>query len=417
MLVRYWILIFSLVCAAAAQDEPPAVDSAAATDSAAPETRVGQIELVRQEKSQTLEPEEPEKGDRIFSRIQDNQIFERLTGEAEGWRIKMGGMIPYSGFSLGPEYYRHLLHQRAIFQTTAVGSYKQFYRVDSSFRMPSLVNDHAFFSLDAMTFSYPRVDFYGQGPHSNKQGRSDFSLEQTGFSGTAGVKPLRYLSIGATGGYLFTHLGPGQENRFASSTDLFTNQTAPGIQGSSNFAQGGGYVQFDWRDDPGDPANGGSYTARYTDFDDVRRGQFSFQRLDLEADQYIGFLNNQHVIALRGKVEATEAGSGQHVPFYLEPTLGGPDDLRGYRAYRFYDRDAVVVSGEYRWNVLGSLAMAVFYDAGQVFDKWQQITFHDLHTDYGFGFRVKTSKGVFMRIDTAFSHEGVAVWARFNNIY
>jgi uncharacterized membrane protein YhfC len=67
--------------------------------------------------------------------------------------------------------------------------------------------------------------------------------------------------------------------------------------------------------------------------------------------------------------------------------------------------------------LIGSLAMAVFYDAGQVFDRWQQINFHDVHTDYGFGFRVKTAKGVFMRVDTAFSHEGVAVWARFNNIY
>jgi len=409
--MRPWTLAILSVCAAAAQDQPTAADRAV------PETRAGQIELQRQEKSQSLEPEEPEKGEKVFNRIQHSQIFERLTGEIEGWRIKMGGLIPYSGFSLGPEYYRHLLHRQAIFQTTAVGSYKEFYKVDSSFRMPSLANDHAFFRLDAMTFNYPRVDYYGQGPNSSKRGRSDYSLEESGFSGTAGVKPFRYLSIGATGGYLFTHVGPGQESGFASSTDLFTNQTAPGIQSPSNFAQGGGYVQFDWRDNPGDPAHGGAYTARYTDFDDVRRDHYSFQRLDLEVDQYIGFLNDQHVIALRGKVEATEAGSGQQVPFYLEPTLGGPDDLRGYRAFRFYDYDAAILNGEYRWNVLGSLAMAVFYDAGQVFDKWQQINFRNLHTDYGFGFRVKTSKGVFMRIDTGFSHEGVAVWARFNNIY
>jgi outer membrane protein assembly factor BamA len=212
-------------------------------------------------------------------------------------------------------------------------------------------------------------------------------------------------------------VGPGEKDSFASSTETFTNETAPGIQSPSNFAQGGGYVTFDWRDTPGDPANGGLYTARYTDFDDVRYGLFSFQRLDLEADEYFGFLNNQHVIALRGKVEATESGAGQQIPFYLEPTLGGPDDLRGYRAYRFYDHDAAVLTAEYRWNVLGNLAMAVFYDAGQVFDRWQQINFHNVYTDYGFGFRVKTHKGVFMRLDTAFSHEGVAVWARFNNIY
>jgi outer membrane protein assembly factor BamA len=412
MFVRHWILTFSLACAAVAQEEPPADGSAAAV-----ETRAGQIELQRQEKAQTLEPEEEEKGEEVFDRVQHSQIFERLTGEIEGWRIMMGGMIPYSGFSLGPEYYRHLLHQQAIFQTTAVGSYKKFYKVDSSFRMPSLVNDHAFFSLNAMTFNYPRVDYYGQGPNSSKRGRTDYSLEESGFSGSAGVKPFRYLSIGATGSYLFTYVGPGHDDSLASSTDVFNNQTAPGLESPSNFAQGGGFVAFDWRDNPGDATHGGLYSVHYTDFDDVRRSHYSFQRLDLEADQYFGFLNDQHVIALRGKVEATEAGSDQQIPFYLEPTLGGPDDLRGYRAFRFYDHDAAVFTGEYRWNVLGSLAMAIFYDAGQVFDKWQQIGLHNLHTDYGFGFRVKTSKGVFMRVDTGFSHEGVAVWARFNNIY
>ncbi len=283
--------------------------------------------------------------------------------------------------------------------------------------MPSLGSDHAFFGVDATTLNYPRVDYYGQGPDSRKRGRSDYSLEETSFNGSAGVKPIHALSIGATGGYLLTHVGPGQEDDFASSTSLFTNQTAPGIQSPANFVEGGAYVQFDWRDNPGDASNGGAYSARYSDFDDVRRGHYSFRRLDLSVEQYFGFLNDQHVLALRGKVEATEAGAGQQVPFYLEPTLGGPDDLRGYRAFRFYDRNAALLTGEYRWNILGSLAMAIFYDAGQVFDNWRQINFRNLHADYGFGFRVKTSKGVFMRIDTAFSHEGVAVWARFNNIF
>jgi outer membrane protein assembly factor BamA len=149
----------------------------------------------------------------------------------------------------------------------------------------------------------------------------------------------------------------------------------------------------------------------------VRYGEYSFQRLDLEADQYFGFFNDQHVIALRGKVEATEPWSGQQVPFYLEPTLGGPDDLRGYRAFCFCDRNALVLNSEYRWNLVGSLAMALFVDAGQVYDKWEQINLRNLHTHYGFGFRVKTGNAVFMRIDTGFSHEGVAVWARFNNIF
>jgi hypothetical protein len=310
-MIRTYLLTIALVCVASAQD---GVQTATP---AAPQTRAEQIQLQRQKKAASLSPEKEEKGERVFDRIQNNQIFERLTGEIEGWRIMMGGMIPYSGFSIGPEYYRHLLNRQAVFQTTLVGSYKEFYKLDSSFRMPSLASDHAFFSLDGTTFSYPRIDYYGQGPNSSKAGRSDYSEEETGFSGTAGVKPFRYLKIGATGGYLLTHVGPGHDDDLGSTYLIYNAQSAPGLLSPSNFAQAGGYVQFDWRDNPGDPAHGGNYIARYTDYDDVRRGDYSFQRLDLEVDQYFGFLNDQHVIALRGRVEATEAGSGQQVPFYL----------------------------------------------------------------------------------------------------
>lgn len=382
-----------------------------------PQTRAGQIELQRQQKAARLKSEGPEKGEKVFNRIQKNQIFERITGEIEGWRIKMGGLIPYSGFSLGPEYYRHFWHEQAVLQSTLVGSYKEFYKFDTNFRLPSLAGDHAFILLDGTTLSYPRVDYYGPGPDSSKHGRSDYSLEETGFSGTAGVKPFRYLRMGVTGGYLLTHVGPGQEDELASTDKIFNEQTTPGIESPSNFAQGGGFLQFDWRDRPGDPAHGGNYTARYTDYDDVRRGAYSFQRLDLDIEQYFGFLNDQHVIALRGRVAATEAWNGDRVPFYLEPTLGGPDDLRGFRAFRFYDNNAAVLNGEYRWNLIGSLGMALFVDAGQVYDSWHQVNFRRLHKDYGFGFRVKARNGVFMRIDTAFSGEGVLVWARFNNVF
>jgi hypothetical protein len=41
------------------------------------------------------------------------------------------------------------------------------------------------------------------------------------------------------------------------------------------------------------------------------------------------------VIALRGVVSATESASGQDVPYFLMPDLGGSHTLRGYPAWRF----------------------------------------------------------------------------------
>ena len=105
------------------------------------------------------------------------------------------------------------------------------------------------------------------------------------------------------------------------------------------------------------------------------------------------------------------------MPFYLQPTLGGSEDLRGFRPFRFYDNNAVILNGEYRWEVFSGLDMALFVDAGQVFPDWRKINYRHLQTDAGFGFRFNVRNDVFLRIDTAFSHEGFQIWFKFNNVF
>ena len=396
----------------AAQDPPDA-----AVVPSPPQSRASLIQQERHRKAATLVPEQQAQGEKILDRLEHNEIVQRVTGQAEGWRVKLGGLITYSGFAMGPEYFRRVLHEQGTFRATLVGSTHSFYKMETEFRMPSLAGDHAFFDIDAVRLGYPRVDYYGPGPHSNIHGRSDYLLENTSFGSRAGLRPLKRLRLGVAGQFLAVNVGPGREREFASTDQLFTEQTTPGIQYQSNFLQGGSFLQYDWRDDPGDPRRGGNYLAQFSTFDDVRRGHYSFDRLDLEADEYFGFFNRRRVIALRAKIAATDPHAGNQVPFYLQPTLGGPDDLRGFRAFRFYDNDTAVLTGEYRWQIVNNLDMALFVDAGQVFDKWQQINFRHLETDYGFGFRVLQRNGVFLRIDTGFSREGFAIWFKFNNIF
>jgi outer membrane protein assembly factor BamA len=123
------------------------------------------------------------------------------------------------------------------------------------------------------------------------------------------------------------------------------------------------------------------------------------------------------VIAFRALGEFTDPRRGQFVPFYLQPNLGGPDNLRGYRAYRFYDNTAVVATAEYRCEIFSGLDMALFADAGNVFPRWQDIKVTGVKTDAGFGFRFNVRNNVFMRLDTGFSREGFQVWFNFANIF
>ena len=381
------------------------------------QTRAGQIEAQRRQKAAMLKPEEPLRAERILDRVEHSEVLERLTGAAPGWRLHLGGLITYSGFAMGPEYFRKVLHDQAEFRASVRGSTKSFYLMDTEFNMPSLADGHAFLNFYGVHRDYPRVDYYGPGPDSSRHGRTAFRLEDTSFEARGGVNPFAHLYLGGLGRYLLNNIGPGTDIRFASSDKVFTEQTTPGIQFQTNFFQSGAFLQYDWRDSRGNPHAGGNYVAQFSNYLDVRRGGYSFDRLDLEVDQYIPLFNRTHVIALRGKIEASDAYTGDHVPFYLQPTLGGPDDLRGFRAFRFYDNNAAILNGEYRWQVFHGMDMALFVDAGQVFDRWQQINLRGVETDYGFGFRMIQRDAVFLRIDTGFSREGFAIWFKFGNFF
>jgi outer membrane translocation and assembly module TamA len=123
------------------------------------------------------------------------------------------------------------------------------------------------------------------------------------------------------------------------------------------------------------------------------------------------------VFTVHGASSLTTAGNGQLVPFYLQPTLGGANTLRGYRFNRFYGDNSVMVNGEYRWFCSPTVDMAVFADAGKVFQRWEQWNFHHLESDVGFSVRFKGRAGTpVFSVDTGFSHEGFQLWFRVNTI-
>ena len=74
-------------------------------------------------------------------------------------------------------------------------------------------------------------------------------------------------------------------------------------------------------------------------------------RVDLDAWQVIPLFNETRVIAVHGAASLTDTNGAQQVPFYLQPTLGGPDTLRGYRFERFYGNNSTLLTAEYRWDV------------------------------------------------------------------
>jgi hemolysin activation/secretion protein len=109
---------------------------------------------------------------------------------------------------------------------------------------------------------------------------------------------------------------------------------------------------------------------------------------------------------------------GNQLPLYLQPVLGGNDDLRGFGGYRFRSDHSLYLGAEHRWHVSSNLEMAAFIDAGKVVDlKRDAVDPTRLHYSGGLGLRVRARAAVVSRIDFAFSREGFRMMWTFSDIY
>jgi|HigsolmetaAR202D_1030399.scaffolds.fasta_scaffold05197_1 Outer membrane protein/protective antigen OMA87 len=381
-------------------------------------TRADEIQEERRKKQASLEPDETRGIERALQQIKEYKVLERFTAGIAGFRLRLGGMATGSGFAIGPEYLRRdLADGKYTFRASTVLSTRSWYLQEVQFSAPHLLQDSAFFDLSGVHRNFGSLNYYGPGPDSQKTGRSNFRLEDTDFSATAGIRPFKNVVAAATGGYLLVNAGPGIDSRFTSAEQIYTEATAAGLTQQTNFLHAGGQLQYDYRDNPGGPRRGGNYFANFNWYLDRDLNLFSFRRLNLEAQQYFPFFHERRVIALRARSANTYASSGQRVPFYLQPVLGGSDDLRGFRPFRFYGDNLLLMNAEYRWETFSGLDAALFVDAGKVYDRRSQLNLHDLETSYGFGLRANVRNNVFLRVDVGFSREGFQVWLKFNNVF
>jgi outer membrane protein assembly factor BamA len=381
-------------------------------------SRAEEIEAARKQKAAQLRPEETSNTERMLVEFKERRILEKITYGIGGVRARVGALVTGSGFAFGPEYFRNDLRDgNVVVRATTQFSFRGYQLYDLELNLPKIAHDHGFFELHATHRNYPQMQYYGPGPDSSKNGRSDYRLEDTAFSFATGVKPVRQLRLGAIGGFTEVNVGPGTDKRFVNTEQIFGPAVTPGIDTQTDFFQGGVFAQLDYRDIPGGPRSGGNYIARFIYNKDSDLQRHTFRKLDLEVQQYIPLFNARRVIALRGRSELTYKNPGQTVPFYMQPTLGGSNDLRGFRPWRFYDDNLLVFNGEYRYEIFAGMDMALFADAGKVFHSKSQLNVHDLEGAYGFGLRFNARNSVFMRIDVGFSHEGFQVWTKFNNVF
>ena len=388
----------------------------------AQETRAEAAYRLRADKAEALQRYEQGRVETFLSRMESEYLVQRVFNPPNGVFLRYGGFPEGAGLAAGPA---HRYSNRWLTLTTSGAvSVQRYWDVETRLAFPRVVaaprrEEGRFFAeVGARLRDLPREDFYGLGPDTERSTRSNYSLRETSIEATGGVSPLSWLSVAGSVEYLRPRVGRGRDPRLPSTEQLFTDADAPGLHGQPDFRRVGARVSVDYTDRLVAPRSGGRYVISYSKYEDQDAGSRSFGRWDLDVRQYIPLVGRSRFLALRAYAASAAPDGGQEVPFFLQPTLGGGDSLRGLPSYRLRDRNLLLLQAEYRWEVNYFLAGVIFYDAGQVARRRADFKLGELKHDYGFGVRLGWMQDAAVRAEVAFGgNEGPRLVLKFNDAF
>jgi hypothetical protein len=391
----------------------PAVVSAQAAPAPAP---AGQAEPVAEPRGLFVEPRGLAKGIEFAEG--------RLGGGDNGDRVKpgfypeLGNMVTGAGWISAGVGYRHpMLNDRALVDLSTGISWRAYKMAQARFELTSLAGGRVAVGTQFRWQDLPQITYFGNGANSLESNRSEYRLKSINQVGYVTFRPRAGLALDGRVGWLSgPELGrpAGAFLRGNPSTDeVFPGEPAFQLAEQPDYLYGETALTADTRDEPGYPTRGGIYRASWTRYSDRDAGRFSFQRWEAEASHFVPLANRNLVVALHGWLVGTSPESGHDVPFYLMPSLGGNNTLRGYSDYRFHDRYLGLVNAEARVAIFEHVDAVGFVDAGNVAARWSELDLD--RRSYGVGVRVHGRDATYARLEFARSAEGWHVVFRMND--
>jgi hypothetical protein len=380
-----------------------------------PATRAEADRQRREAKNATLRPYQPGGFERTMHFVEEKGVF---LLDREGFYPKLGSLAVGSGFAYGLGFRdRDLFSDKGRMDLWAARSLRGYWATEARLTFPELANDHLLIDTWVAHRDYPQEDFFGLGPDSARADQTSYAIKADRIGTRIGVRPFPPLLAGGGVEYLNPRLGPGEDSRVPSIEEIFDPTTAPGLGESIDYVRSIAFLEIDYRE-PKNARQGGWYRVDFSHLDDRTTGRYTFNRVDADLRQFVGFLAGRRVIAARLFVSASDTDADRAMPFYLMPTLGGNDTLRGFREYRFRGPHAILVQGEYRFEIWSGLDVALFYDAGKVALTRSDLDFEDLQSDYGFGFRFNTNEAIIFRVDAGFgSRDGKHLYIVWGGVF
>jgi Omp85 superfamily domain len=364
-----------------------------------PETRQSAVENAAVEKAQSLHPYEVTTAEKVMTRIE-----RRFTNQTVKFHPYFQNAYRGGGFAAGAGY---MFHPGPYSTLDVRGSYSlsSYKLAEAEFNSPRLFDRRGQLTVLGGWRDATQVAFYGLGMKSSTDDRANYGFEQPFGSALLTIRPTRRVFM-VRGGFEAAKWDLKSGTGSAPSLDeISTPEVLPGLGATTTYLHTQTTVGVDWRPSSGYARRGGFYGVTghdYTDRDDA----LGFRQLEYEVIQHIPILRETWVISLHGLAKTTWTKGDEVAPFYMLPTLGGGSSLRGFSSFRFTDRHSLLLQAE--WRIMGNrfFESAVFYDAGKVAARKEDLDLNHLKSDYGFGLRFHAPLATVLRVDVARSNEG-----------
>jgi len=397
------------------------------------QTRDEMLKQKRLEKAKNLKPYKYTKLEKLLLFIENNPFEEIMKNGIYGFMPAIGGLKSGSGIGGGTKFEPTKNLNNFHFELRALGSLKSYEDYKASFGYER--SRFSFFSFAEYRNS-PQDNFYGIGQNSLKENRTNFRLKDTKLGFVCSFRPTSTIRTFFQGKLLNNKIGHGTHEEYPSIEEKF-QAGVPGLKDDTEFYISTVGIIMDFRgekyrkyyalkqallDNPLDLRGANPYKGTYvllkaSQYNSKSSARYDFNRFDFEFQQYFSFFNGHRVIAIRNFIAVVDPKGDADVPFYLMQPLGGSMSLRAYQEYRFRDRNALLFNLEYRWYAWSGLDMALFYDAGNVFPHYEDMTIKDMKTSYGIGFHFNSKTSLPLRVDIAHGDEGPRLIIKFSNIF
>jgi hypothetical protein len=335
--------------------------------------------------------------------------FQRRLAEA-GFRPLFGGLGEGSGIGLGTIYdYPHrttdALH--LVGRVSLLTGYQEFgANFDKSLFGRTRLNLLADYQWR------PNEPFYGFGQESSYDDRANFGLRQSSFSFHWDQDVYTRIRSGII--YSAALLDAVDKSGGGRPPVSESFGPLPGLDERVNLQSIGAYVALDgYR---GDYRLGGRSQIGASWQESWGEPEVRYARIEAVIEGRLPIVGERGVLVGQARTDMLREQSGTSpIPFYLFPRIGGSATLRGFPLDRFYGRNLILTTIEYRFLIHPNMEVEIFHDSGQIYEHTDDLSFFDWQRNYGVGFRLRSATGTQFRFELASSSEGVSVHFTFGD--